>query len=83
MSLQTALIRKVGSVRHKELGKQTGRRSSPIEQTPSPSGTREEVGNKKCYEYTEPQMHLEAPKVSRGCGLWVACQLGLIGMVGL
>ena len=41
------LVRIVDSIRHKELGRQTGRRSSPKEQTPTAqAGTGKEVGKK-------------------------------------
>ena len=42
-----ALLRTVDSIRSKELGRQTGRRSSPMEYTPAHAGTRDEVGKKK------------------------------------
>ena len=45
-----ALLRIVDSVRRKELGRQSERRSSLMEQTPAgPAGTREEVGAKKIF----------------------------------
>ena len=42
-----ALLRKVDSVRCKELGRRTGRRSSPMEQTPSPSWYQGRGGEQK------------------------------------
>ena len=49
-----ALLRKVDSVWCKELGRWTGRRSSPMEQTPPAQGTREEVGNEKSQPSPRP-----------------------------
>jgi len=48
----TALLRVVDSILHKELGKQTERSPSLMEQAPEgPAGTREEVGAKKVIHF--------------------------------